>query len=61
MRTEAHELQRFRVRLAVNEDQVRTEMAIAVILPVAGQGMVPEPGIQFVIFRQDLEQFRQSV
>ena len=40
MRAQSNELQCFRVGLAINQDKVRSDVAIAMVFPVAGQGMV---------------------
>jgi hypothetical protein len=40
MRAEAHEFQTVRVRLPVNQHQVRPDMAVAVIFPLASERMI---------------------
>ena len=40
MRTETDKLQRFGIRLAVDEDQVGPDMAISAIAPLSAKGMI---------------------
>ena len=42
--SEAREVERGRVRLAVNEQEIRLEVAVAVALPLAGERMVSTCG-----------------
>ena len=52
MGTKPHQLQGFIVRLPIDQNEVRPHMTIAVILPVAGKGVVTVPGFQRLILRQ---------
>jgi hypothetical protein len=42
MRTEAQKLQRYDIRLAVDEHQIGSYVAVAAVGPIATQGMVAE-------------------
>ena len=44
MRPEAHELERRRVGLAVDEQEVRPQVAVPVVLPLAGELVVVGSG-----------------
>lgn len=54
MRAEANELQRFCVRLPVNQHQIRLDVAITVILPIARERMVVMPICKQLIYCKSL-------
>lgn len=40
MRPEPHQIEVLRVRLAVDEHEVRLDVAVAMVVPLAGQGVI---------------------
>lgn len=56
MRAEADELQHGVIRLAVNQDQVRLDMTVSVVLPLAAQCVVAVLLGQWLVVGQRLDQ-----
>jgi len=47
--TEAHEIKMFDIRLTINQDQVRTNVAVSMITPVSDKSMITiSPGKNIV-------------
>lgn len=59
MRSEPDELKRCVVGFAINQDQIRPQVAIAMIAPVSDQGVITIFQVQFPITDQSLEQCAQ--
>ncbi len=55
MRTEANQLERFVVRLAVNQHEIRLHMTIAMVFPVAGQCVVVVARFERLVGGQELD------
>ncbi len=43
MRAQAHKFEALVIRLAVDQNEIRPEVAVAVIVPFAGQGVIEIP------------------
>lgn len=59
MRSQPHQLQGLFIRLAIDEDEVGPDMAIAMIFPIASQCMVAEPCVQHMVLRELLQEERK--
>src|SRR5438132_7850744 len=60
MRTEAYQFQAFAVRLSVDENQVRPDVAVAVILPFAGKRVIEIPTRQGPVGREHVHCLHQE-
>ena len=59
MRTETDKLKAGVVRLAVDQDQIRPDVAIAVIGPLAAERVIEIPPRQRLVLRQRTDGFEQ--
>ena len=59
MRAETHELQLGVIWLAVNQHQIKPDMAIPVVFPATGQRMVKLPLGQRLVMRQGRDDDRE--
>lgn len=50
MGTKAHQLKCILIGLAVNQDQIGSQVAIAVVFPFTRQRVVPKTSVQHMIF-----------
>src|SRR5207237_9109802 len=60
VRTEAHQFQIFVVRLSVDENEVRPDVAVAVILPLATKPVIEIPARQWRIGREHGQRVHQE-
>lgn len=60
MRAEAQQFEAFSVRLAVNEDQIGADMAVAMIVPFANQGMIDVTRWQERVGRQNVDRLLEE-
>ncbi len=60
MRAEADKLKAGFIRLAVDQDEVGLDVAVAVIVPFAGKRVIEIPPGQRLVLRQQCHSFQES-
>jgi hypothetical protein len=60
VRAEAHQIEVFVVRLAVNENEIGPDVAIAMIVPLAGQRMIDIAARQWRVGGKKVDDFHQQ-
>jgi hypothetical protein len=60
MRTEADKFERLVVRPPVNQDQIGADMAVAVVLPLSGKGVIDVSLGKRLIVRQEFDNWPRA-
>ena len=60
MRTETNQIKVLIVKLAVNQDKIGLDMAVAMIVPIAGKGMIAMTRRQGPVSYKQIDNFHQA-